>query len=184
MEFWGTILLKRITKGKLRYWTTPLIGICIMILWLNRVFEEVPKLLDNIELHFSENLSYPTKSEQDVFNEWVILISILDNEEEAKQVFDKFKSDYISSNHQVWLNDIFLVRNFNQKREWLIVVDSHHGRSKRIIVKRAVKKLWDFANKDRETMNALGGWLNGVQTVFYSRDDFEDVYGVIAGVEN
>lgn len=180
MEPWNKIIIdiwSWLTKGWRRYITIPVFVLGFTIpLFFN---DSYIKLYSAINDFLSTKVSYPSKDEIDVLNEWIVLISVFDEKSEAQIEYEKFKKVYTQSNHDVWGNDIFLVRNPTKQGEWFITIDVYPGQSTKDDVQGSIENMWKYCQLTRDLENTLGHWLNGARPIFYDSTKFVNTYGKI-----
>ena len=170
-----------LTTGWKKYVTIPIfvIGFSIPIIF-NDSYRSFYFFVYNI---FDTKESYPTKDEENIFNEWVVLVSTLNDKTETETKYKEFKEIYAKSGHDVWQNDIFLVRNAVQENEWQIIIDTYPGASTKEDVQGGIENMWSYCEKSRDIENTLGHWLHGARPLFYDSLTFIKTYGQIVKPE-
>jgi hypothetical protein len=175
------------TKGYRKALTLPLVAVFILIPALAGLFDSYSKILAKLSDIVTLEKSVPSKSESDVFNEWIIVIGHAKSEQSAKELMSDFKNSYLASGHlnyknePIWVNDIFHVRHPKEKSIWLVVIDAFPGESSEKKVKEGLDEMAQLAFSSRKLTNTLGHFLYGSSVIYYKKSDFIDTYGKIVG---
>lgn len=175
------------TKGKRKVLTFPIVAIFILIPAIAGLSDSYSKIWEKISAAVSQEKSVPSKSESDVFNEWIIAIGHTKSETAAKELKNEFKKTYLASGHvnyknePIWINDIFHVRHPTEKGIWLVVIDAYSGESTKEQVKKGLDEMAQLAFSTRELTNTLSHYLYGSQVIYYKKSDFIKTYGEIVG---
>jgi hypothetical protein len=175
------------TKGKRKVLTFPLVAIFILMPAFAGLSDSYSKIFTKLSAIVQQEKSVPSKSESDVFNEWIIVIGHADSEKSAKELKSDFKKAYLASGHvsyknePIWVNDIFHVRHPKEIGIWLVVIDAFSGESSEKQVKEGLDEMAQLAFSARQLTNTLGHFLYGSSVIYYKKSDFIDTYGKIVG---
>ncbi len=175
------------TKGKRKVLTLPLVALFILIPAIAGLSDSYSKIWQKLSAVVHQEKSVPSKSESDVFNEWIIAIGRAKSEASAKELKAEFTKAYLSSGHvnyknePIWVNDIFHVRHPTEKGIWLVVIDAFSGESTEEQVKKGLNEMKQLAFSSRELTNTLGHYLYGSEVIYYKKADFINTYGEIVG---
>lgn len=166
------------TKGKRKYITLPLFVMFVVIILFPEYKEKFSKGIEVIHNTFNHKESL-SKDEYDVMNEWVSEIWCFDDHTKAKEGYANFVNTYKNSKHSTWINDIFLVRNYKEEKNWCIVIDMDYGNSSKEKTQNRINKLKEYSNSTRDLQNTLGNWLQNYNVKLYDKTVFEKTYGQI-----
>jgi hypothetical protein len=175
------------TKGKRKVLTLPIVAIFILVPAVAGLFDSYSKIWSKLSNIMKQEISVPSKSESDVFNEWIIVIGHTKSEKSAKELQGDFKKAYLASGHvnyknePIWVNDIFYVRHPKENGIWLVVIDAFSGESSEEEVKKGLDELAQLAFSSRQLTNTLGHFLYGSKVIYYKKSDFIGTYGEIIG---
>ena len=175
------------TSGKRKFLTYPLLLILIIVPAIGGMSKSYKEAWTVVKGFVSPSRSVPSKSESDVFNEWVIVVGFAEDEKKAKALSEQFKSVYVQSGHvnyksePIWLNDIFYVRHPTEKGYWIVVIDALSGEATKESVEAELGVLMELAFESRGSTNTYGHYLYGSKVIYYSKNDFINSYGKIVG---
>ena len=175
------------TQGKRKKLTFPIVAIFILIPAVAGLSDSYTKIWTKLSDIVHQEKSAPTKSESNVFNEWIIAIGHAQSESSVKELKGNFKKAYLVSGHvnfkkePIWVNDIFHVRHPIEKGIWIVVIDAFSGESSEKQVKKGLDEMAQLAFSSRELTDTLGYYLYGSQVIYYKKSDFINTYGEIVG---
>lgn len=175
------------TKGKRKILTFPIVLIFLLLPALAGLSDSYLKIWNKLSTAIYKEKSVPSKSESDVFNEWIIAIGHAKNEKKALELKASFTKTYLASGHvnkynePIWVNDIFHVRHPTEKGIWLVVIDAFSGESTEKQVEAGLDEMAQLAFSSRELTNTFGHYLYGSKVIFYKKNDFINTYGEIIG---
>lgn len=130
-----------------------------------------------IREYAEKRIGIPTPYENDVLDEWVLVITKSEDENRAERLLSEFKTSYEKSGEKLWINDIFLVRDPRESGYWLIVIDTFSGPSSQAVVLKELNRLQSKFKESRELRNTIGRWFEKAEVMFYSSEDFVGSYG-------
>lgn len=165
-------------KGKRKYISLPIIIIFLTIISFSTYKDKFSGGIEAIEDTFNHK-EILSKEEYDIMNEWVVEIWCFDDYTKAKEGYTDFVNAYKNSNHNTWINDIFLVRNYKVKKSWCIVLDMDYGKSTKEIMQNRIDNMKQYSGSTRALQNTLGNWFQNYNVILYDKSVFENTYGTI-----
>jgi len=138
--------------------------------------------------------TYATSEEINCLNEWVLNLSGADTQSQADQMRARFLDNYQTLGHvnadgePIWKNNVHVVRDIEQQKKWLVVIDMYPGASSKQCMDEGRKEMLDVLNSKAEGKGAdgrrsledtLGPFLNSAEPLCYDFAKFEKVNGKI-----
>jgi hypothetical protein len=160
-----------------------------VLTWIANIAEVFQKLTPRID-----SKTYVTPDEITCLNEWVLRLAETDSQPQAEQIKANFLDNYRTFGHvnrggePIWKNDVHVVRDIEQEKKWLVVIDMYPGASSKQCMEEGRKEMLDVLNAKPEGMgpdnrrdwqNRLGRLLNPAQPLCYDLAKFEKVNGKI-----
>jgi hypothetical protein len=135
-----------------------------------------------------------TPDEITCLNEWVLRLAQTGSQQLATQIKADFLSNYQHFGHvnrgnePIWKNDVHVVRDIQQKDNWLVVIDMYPGASSKQCMEEGKNEMLAVLDAKPEGMapgnrrdweNRLGRLLRPAEPLCYDFAKFEKVNGKI-----
>jgi hypothetical protein len=77
----------------------------------------------------------------------------------------------------IWENDLLVLRDPREKGRWIFAIDMYDGKSSRDEIQRGVSEMIESERMQGVRGQPLERKLNGSAPYYFTRRQFEDVYG-------
>jgi hypothetical protein len=161
------------------------------------VFGALVGLVDNLDKvrgWLESRTVYVTPDEITCLNEWVLRLAQTDNETDATRLRSDFLNEYKdfghvnAGNEPIWINNVHVVRDIQEKAKWLVVIDMYPGASTQqcmIEGKREMLEVLDskpdgmLPGNRRHWEDTIGHFLRPAAPLCYDLKEFESTNGKI-----